>query len=101
MAGYTNYQVQRNKAHKGDDIFKTGRNFNKTSENIGKSEKLMDGIGIWSSFYRSNPHRFVKEYLGINLKMFQQILLMMMNYCIYVMYLASRGQGKQKLNLNE
>lgn len=59
-----------------------------------KSDKLMDGIGVWASFYKANPQRFVSEYLGINLKIFQQILLFMMSHAIYVMYLAARGQGK-------
>jgi hypothetical protein len=54
----------------------------------------MDGIGVWASFYRSNPHRFAKEYLGIELKLFQVILIFMMNVSHYFMYLASRGQGK-------
>ena len=90
MAGFKNFVVSRDKAHRGMDIFKKGRNFNKKS----KSERLMDGIGIWASFYRANPHRFVKEYLGINLKLFQIILIFMMNYNHYFMYLASRGQGK-------
>ena len=90
MAGYSNYQVDRNKAHKGNDIFKKNRKFNKKS----KSERLMDGVGLWCSFYRANPHRFVKEYLGISLKLFQIILIFMMNHNHYFMYLASRGQGK-------
>ena len=33
-----------------------------------KSERLMEGIGYWASFYRKNPQRFVKEYLNIKLK---------------------------------
>lgn len=90
MASINNFEVDRNKAHRGTNIFKKGRNFNKKS----KSERLMDGIGIWASFYRANPHRFVKEYLGINLKLFQIILIFMMNHNHYFMYLASRGQGK-------
>lgn len=90
MAGIKFFQVDRNKAHKGNNIFSKGRNFNKKS----KSERLIDGIGIWASFYRANPHRFVKEYLGINLKLFQIILIFMMNHNHYFMYLASRGQGK-------
>lgn len=94
MAGIKNYQVDRNKAHKGINIFKKGRNFNKNTENLTKSEKIMNGIGIWCSYYRANPHRFVSEYLGIHLKLFQQILLYMMNHNHYFMYLASRGQGK-------
>jgi len=94
MASISNFQVNRNKAHKGNNIFEKGRNYNKRSDTLTKSEKLMQGIGTWASFYRANPHRFVKEYLGINLKLFQVILIYMMNFAHYFMYLASRGQGK-------
>lgn len=89
-----NFQVQRNKAFKGNNIFSKSRNFNKKNSNMNKSERLMEGIGIWASFYRSNPQRFAKEYLGINLKVFQMILIYMMSISHYFMYLASRGQGK-------
>jgi hypothetical protein len=88
------FQVNRNKSPKNANIFTQGRNYNKKNDNISKSERLMNGIGIWASFYRANPHRFVKEYLGLNLKLFQQILIFMMNMSHYFMYLASRGQGK-------
>lgn len=54
----------------------------------------MDGIAIWASFYRANPHRFVRDYLGIELKLFQQILIYFMHYYFYFMYISSRGQGK-------
>ncbi|MFS1518510.1 terminase large subunit domain-containing protein [Bacillus sp. SCS-151] len=90
MSSYSNFQVDRNKAYKGTNIFKTNRNFNKKS----KSERLMEGIGVWASYYRANPHRFVTEYLFINLKIFQCILIYMMMHNHYFMYLASRGQGK-------
>ncbi len=90
LAGHNNFQVKRDKAHRGINIFNKGRNFNKKT----KSEKLMEGIGIWTSYYRANPHRFVREYLGINLKIFQCILIYMMMHLHYFMYLASRGQGK-------
>ena len=66
----------------------------KDNDNMSKSQKIMDGVGIWCSFYRANPHRFVKDYLGVNLKLFQKILIYMMNKYFYVMYIASRGQGK-------
>jgi hypothetical protein len=59
-----------------------------------KSNKIMEGVATWCSFYRSNPHRFVKDYLGVSLKLFQAILLYMMNLSNYFMYLAARGQGK-------
>lgn len=66
----------------------------KKEDGLSKSERLMKGVGTWTSYYRANPHRFVRDYLGINLKLFQQILIFMMMYNNYFMYLASRGQGK-------
>lgn len=95
MSSFQNYQVGRNKAHRGVNIFNKGRNFQKQQT---KSERLMEGVGIWASFYRANPHRFVRDYLGINLKLFQIILLYAMNFNHYFMYLASRGQGKSFLS---
>lgn len=62
-----------------------------------KSERIMQGIAVWASFYRSNPHRFVKDYLNVELKLFQKILLYQMMHNNYFMYLASRGQGKSYL----
>lgn len=59
-----------------------------------KSERVMNGIAYWCGFYRHNPHRFVKDYLNINLKLFQKILLYMMMANNYFMYIAARGQGK-------
>lgn len=40
-----------------------------------KTERIMDIVAERASFYRANPHRFVKDYLGIDLKLFQKILL--------------------------
>lgn len=65
-----------------------------TFVNVDKNQKVMNGVALWCSYYRANPHRFAKDYLGIELKLFQKILLYMMNQCTYFMYLASRGQGK-------
>lgn len=59
-----------------------------------KSERLMDGIGYWGTFYRKNPQRFVKDYLNMQLKLFQKILIYMMMVSTHFMYIASRGSGK-------
>jgi hypothetical protein len=95
MSSFENFEVDRNKGHKGLNLFNKNRNFRKTQS---KSDRLMEGIGVWASFYRANPHRFVRDYLGINLKLFQIILLYAMNFNHYFMYLASRGQGKSFLS---
>ena len=38
-----------------------------------KARRVMDGVAVWASFYRVNPHRFAKDYLSIDLKIFQAI----------------------------
>lgn len=81
-----------------------GRNMNnktvKKTERQAKKDKLdilMRGVDIWASFYRSNPHRFVKDYMGIRLKRFQEIILCMMFRFPNAIFLASRGAGKTYL----
>lgn len=66
---------------------------NKELEN-NKIEKAMNGVAIWASFYRANPHRFTIDYLNIALKKFQAILLNAMMMSTNLIYLAARGQGK-------
>ncbi len=55
-----------------------------------KSDKIMETIAWRTAFYRENPHRFA-EVLGIQLKLFQKILLYAMFHYNYLMYLAARG----------
>lgn len=71
----------------------------KTEKEIAndKAQRIMNGVATWASFYRSNPHRFCRDYLNIDLKLFQAILIYMMNISNYFMYIASRGQGKSFL----
>ena len=57
----------------------------------------MNGVAYWAAFYRHNPQRFVKDYLHVELKLFQKILLYMMMHNNFFMYLAARGQGKTYL----
>lgn len=57
-----------------------------------KSNRIMQGIAAWASFYRANPQRFVKEYLNVNLKLFQKILIYAMMHNYYFMYIAARGR---------
>lgn len=59
-----------------------------------KADRVMNGVASWVSFYRENPHRFAKDFLNVNLKLFQKILLYAMMHNYYFMYLAARGQGK-------
>lgn len=89
MATHSNFN--RYNQQKKSDIFTQRRNLNKSMDNATKSSKLMDGIGIWTSYYRLFPHLFVRDYLGVNLKVFQMILLYYMMHFHYFLYIASRG----------
>lgn len=62
-----------------------------------KEDRILSGVEAWTSFYRANPHRFAADYLGVHLKLFQKILLFMMNICHFFCYIAARGQGKSWL----
>ncbi|MCC0764805.1 hypothetical protein IR151_17565 [Clostridioides sp. ES-S-0006-03] len=60
-------------------------------------DNLIEGIGIWTSFYRENPHRFVLDYLRLKLYPFQMLLLYMMNVSTKFCFIACRGLGKSTL----
>ena len=57
-------------------------------------DAILNGAAIWCSYYRANPHRFAMDYLHLDLRLFQKILLVMMNISTTFIYIASRGQGK-------
>lgn len=63
-------------------------------DKVYTQDKTMQTVIERAAYYRANPHRFVKDYLGIDLRLFQMILIVMMNFNTNFMYLASRGQGK-------
>lgn len=54
-------------------------------------------IKKWASFYRANPHRFADEYLGLDLRLFQKILIYLIFKYPFFTFLASRGLGKSFL----
>lgn len=65
---------------------------------MSRQERVLEGIAAWASFYRANPHRFAKDYLHLDLHLFQKILLVMMNICTSFVFIASRGLGKTFLS---
>lgn len=59
-----------------------------------RRDKVMNGAARYAAFYRKNPHIFAEQYLHLRLKLFQKILLIMMNISITSVFLGSRGIGK-------
>ena len=64
---------------------------------MSRYERIMEGAAHYVSFYRKNPHLFARDYLHLKLRLFQQILLVMMNYCMTTVLIAARGLGKSYL----
>lgn len=58
------------------------------------NERLRRGIKRWTAYYRANIHRFAKDYLHLELKLFQKILLVEMNVCTVFCFIGTRGIGK-------
>ena len=61
---------------------------------MSRREKIMTGAAHYVAFYRKNPHVFAEQYLRLRLKLFQKILLIMMNLCTTLVFIGSRGIGK-------
>ena len=68
------------------------------SERAPTERKILKGVARWTAYYRANPHLFARDYLHINLRIFQQILLVMMNWSSITVFIGSRGIGKTYLS---
>jgi hypothetical protein len=62
-----------------------------------KIKAKMSNIMKWIGFYREHIDIFIEDYLGIKLKLFQKIILVMIEYNLYFLFLAARGIGKSFL----
>lgn len=63
-----------------------------------REEKVLEGVGRWTAYYRGNPHRFAADYLHLDLRLFQKILLIMMNLSMDFTLIGARGIGKTFLS---
>lgn len=65
---------------------------------MSRKDNVMRGAAYWAAYYRANPHRFAHDYLHLDLKIFQKILLVMMNICTTTVFIGARGIGKSFLS---
>ena len=97
MGGYKNFQMNRNKVTKSYIADKQGNNKNRTTDNLTKSQKLMQGVGKWASFWRKRPDRFVEEVYGLKLKNFQKFLKnLLQKSAKQSMIIVSKSMTKRK-----
>ena len=62
------------------------------------NSRVAEGAAYWAAFYRNNVWRFARDYLHLNLKLFQIIILTMMMKCTVFAAIAARGIGKTYLS---
>jgi hypothetical protein len=68
-------------------------NKNLTDQEIqqGRTDQIMNIIAERCAYYRANPQRFCEDFLGVQLKLFQKILIWaMMTYDAFY-FIACRG----------
>lgn len=65
---------------------------------MNRFQRVMRGAALWGSYYRWNPDKFAHDYLHLNLKRFQKILLVMMFWATSFVWIAARGLGKTFLS---
>lgn len=77
---------------------KRGVKSSKTSMKVMKSDEMTrdfeEKIIDWCTFYRRNIHRFVEHYFGIDLHLYQKIMIYLMNLCPVVVLVCSRAVSK-------
>lgn len=95
MVKISNYRRDSAKYTTKINLFKVSRNYRKSEGT--KSERFQKQMHIWVAYYRSNPHRFAKEFLNLDLYIFQAILLWAMVHHNIFVFIASRGLGKSFL----
>lgn len=61
-------------------------------------QKVLNGAAFWGSYYRFNPDLFARDYLHLELRTFQAILLCVMFWCTTFVFIAARGLGKSFLS---
>ena len=58
--------------------------------------KTCDNVLEWVTFFRRNLHRFVIDYLGIKLHLFQIIWIYLMGISQFIVTIASRAASKPR-----
>lgn len=98
MASYNNFVIKDKKNKIKDNLFEARISNNKQTDLMMKHDKFVCNLKKWIGYWRSNPHRFVSEYLKINpFSLFQKVLLYLMFNNDYFLWWASRGLGKSHL----
>lgn len=77
---------------------KNNRDMSKRPMQISKKDELDKEFEFkiidWCTFYRRNIHRFIEHYFGIELHLYQKIMIYLMNISPQVVILCARASAK-------
>lgn len=62
-----------------------------------KADRLLEGVEAWTAYYRQRVDKFIEDFYGIHLRLFQKIIILMMNFCDMTVFIGSRGLSKTYL----
>lgn len=62
--------------------------------NKNKKKAFEEGVIEWTKYFRANPHRFIVDYLGIPLFIYQMVIIYMFDRHDKNMLVLSRGASK-------
>lgn len=77
----------------GDDKQKRLAAYCKGHSILGRQE-MCDKVLLWNTFFRRNLHRFAETYLGLNLHLYQKIILYMLGVSDTAAIVACRAAAK-------
>lgn len=86
-------QKKRYKSRNADDRQKELYTLFPSGSFLGNEENI-DHVLLWNTFFRRNLHRFAIDFLGINLHIYQAIILYLMGICQFIVMIASRACAK-------
>ena len=85
------YQNERIKNRNSKDIFKRQKSF--VTQEILEEERK-EKLKKWITFFRRNPHRFIMDYFGIHLHVYQILMIWVLQRSSLAYIVASRASAK-------
>ena len=94
MSSIKHYKTKRRQYGQSHDLSKKSKDSSNARDYILNKGDMEDRLIDWITFYRRNIHRFVEHYLGLELFLYQRIMLFLMNISTTICIVACRAAAK-------
>ena len=89
-----NFVTKNRNYAKSNDLFKRPQFTSKEKENLANNQEFKNQFIKWNTFMKENYDMFATWYLGLDLFLYQKIVLHFMGKANQAMIVASRGISK-------